>query len=30
MIAIRDMPALLATLVEFDRIAKAHPLPPLA
>jgi 2-dehydro-3-deoxyphosphooctonate aldolase (KDO 8-P synthase) len=30
MIAIRDMPALLATLVEFDRVAKANPLPPLA
>ncbi|MBF0251400.1 MAG: 3-deoxy-8-phosphooctulonate synthase, partial [Alphaproteobacteria bacterium] len=25
MIHIRDMPNLLQTLIEFDRIAKAHP-----
>ena len=29
MIALRDLPELLATLLEFDRLAKARPLPPL-
>ena len=30
MIALRDLPALLEVLLAFDRIAKTHPLPPLA
>jgi 2-dehydro-3-deoxyphosphooctonate aldolase (KDO 8-P synthase) len=28
MVKLKDMPSLLHTLLEFDRIAKARPLPP--